>query len=489
MFAKLEIAALDDNRQANLTAMGGALAVTLLASLGLLYYWLYTNPALTLEASVPGTDGTPANRNAGEAPADLAGAFLAFGGERSELPGAWAQFRGANSDNISTFTPPLMGAWDVDGPEVLWTVEVGEGFAAPAVLDGCVYLMDYDEELRADALRCFSLADGEELWRRSYEVTIKRNHGMSRTIPALTKDYVLTMGPRCHVVCLDTATGDFRWGIDLKRDYGTAEPLWYTGQCPIIDDGLAILAPCGDEVLMMGVDCATGSVMWRTPNPRGWEMSHSSIIPMTLLGTRMYVYCALGGIVGVSAEPNGGGEILWELPWNAKVVAPSPVQTGDDQVFMTAGYGKGSMMIQLTEDGGVFSAEVLYEHAPDGGLACEQQTPIYRDGLLYGIMPKDAGALKGQFVCYRTDGTLAWASGNDNRFGFGPFLLADEKFFLLDDDGVMTVLDATQPGYAQLARAEVLEGHDAWGPIALAGTRMLVRDMHTMACIEMGAVQ
>jgi outer membrane protein assembly factor BamB len=130
---------------------------------------------------------------------------------------------------------------------------------------------------------------------------------------------------------------------------------------------------------------------------------------------------------------------------------------------------------------------VLFKHGPKDGLACEQQTPIYHDGLLYGIMPKDAGALRGQFVCYRPDGSLAWSSGQSNRFGLGPFLLADGKFYILDDDGMLTVIRASRDAYAPLAKAQVLHGQDAWGPICPVGDRMLLRDSTQMVCISVGA--
>jgi outer membrane protein assembly factor BamB len=65
--------------------------------------------------------------------------------------------------------------------------------------------------------------------------------------------------------------------------------------------------------------------------------------------------------------------------------------------------------------------------------------------------------------------------------------MADGKFFILQDDGTLTMLAASRTGYEKLAQYKVLDGHDAWGPIALAGTRMLLRDSTRMVCIEAGA--
>jgi len=495
-FPNIDIEALNKDRRAQAMIISGTVSALVLTWIIAIIYWLSTIPSFDILAEVPGFDGLPPNAAALAAKVELNGTFEQFDGVPSDLPGAWPKFRGPEMSSIAVDQTELADSW-ANGPNVVWQIKVGDGYAAPAVMNGRVYLMDYDTEKRADALRCLSLEDGSEIWRRSYNINIKRNHGMSRTIPAVTDKYVVTMGPKCHVVCLDAGRGDFRWGIDLQKDYGTSEPLWYAGQCPIIVDDYAIIAPGGSEVMMMAVSCETGDVAWTTPNPKLWNMSHASIIPMKLAGHNMYVYSAVGGIIGVSAEPDRIGELLFEVPRVGNVVAPSAIQVSDTDIFATAGYSMGSILLRVSESGGEFTAEKVYDRPPGEILACEQQTPIFHDGLIYAVMPKDAGELKNQFVCYKPDGTMVWSSGRDNRFGLGPFLLADDKFYILDDDATLTMIDATKSKYAQLGQGETIShldedgekvlGHDAWGPLALAGSRLLLRDMNYMACIELAA--
>src|SRR5690606_13956545 len=134
-------------------------------------------------------------------------------------------------------TVPLVrptGSWQ---PPVLWSAELGEGHAGAAVAGGRVYVLDYDERRQADALRCFSLEDGREIWRRFYTVRLKRNHGISRTVPAVSGNYVVTLGPGCHLMACDARSGNLLWGLDLVEHFRTEVPLWYTGQCPLIDGG------------------------------------------------------------------------------------------------------------------------------------------------------------------------------------------------------------------------------------------------------------
>jgi len=412
--------------------------------------------------------------------------FELFSSTENTLGEIWPRFRGPDFDNIKKSGTGLINQFKNSNPNIQWSVELGEGHAGPSIYKGKVYLLDYDEEIKADMLRCFSLGEGKELWRRWYNVNIKRNHGMSRTIPAVTEEYILSIGPRSHVMCVDRETGDLRWGLDIEKNYGTEIPFWYTGQCPLIDDGKAIIAT-GGKSLLISVDCQSGEILWETPNQSHWKMSHSSIMPWEYKGVKMYVYSAVGGVCGIAAEGDNAGEILWESSeWSCSVVAPSPVCFPDGKVFLTAGYGAGSMVFQIGLDGGSFSATKLYEYKPKDGLACEQQTPVYYNGLLYGILPKDAGTRRNQFVCVDPKDTreVVWSSGKTHRFGLGPYMIADGKFFILNDDGTLSIAKPNSEKFVLLDQIKVFEGHDAWAPLAVADGYLLLRDANKMICMD-----
>jgi outer membrane protein assembly factor BamB len=459
------------------------------AVIGLVFlsWWLLYNPVKDFAENLPGMDNRPPDFVSASDAVEIGAYFESLDGVPSSIQGSWPRFRGADFDNISKEKIDLVDGWSSAGPKILWTVDLGEGHAGPVVANGRVYIMDYDEEQRADVLRCFSLDDGEEIWRRGYDLFVKRNHGMSRTVPAVTDKYVVTIGPKCHVMCVDAETGEFIWGIDMVREYGTEVPLWYTGQCPLIDGSLAVFA-VGGKSLIIAVDCATGKVVWETPNPNSWQMSHSSIMPFVIHGTKMYVYCAIGGIVGIAAEGEEAGRVLFESrSWDHNVIAPSPVYLGDGRIFLTAGYGSGSAMVRIEEEAGVFSVDVLQTIKPEEGMASEQQTPLFYKGHLFCILPKDAGPRRNQFVCCHPDdiGRLVWSSGKTNRFGLGPYILADDKFFILSDEGVLTIARASASQYVQMAQAKILEGVDAWGPMALVNGRLLARDSRQLVCVDL----
>lgn len=466
------------------------LVVVALIAAGLFFFWLFYNPVSSFTMSVPGLDNRPAGSSAGEDSIIIGEKFKAYDSTyQSALTGKWPHFRGTNGDNINTENIRLIDRWPAEGPKILWKKEMGEGHAAAAIYNGRVYVLDYDERRRNDVLHCYSLKEGTELWRRWYTVNIKRNHGMSRTIPAVNDKYVVTMGPRCQVMCCDAITGNYLWGIDLASEYKTAVPLWYTGQCPLIDNNMAVLA-VGGSSLMIGVDCANGNVLWKTPNPDSLKMSHSSVVPMTIGGKRMYVYMALGGLCGVSAEDGDRGKLLWKTKeFNPSVIAPSPLYVGNNRIFVTAGYGAGSAVFQVNRNGDAFSVQKIAGYKPSQGMASEQQTPILKNGMVFNIQTKDAGNSRNQFVCCSPDDfrKILWTSSKTDRFGLGPYIIADNKFFILSDEGEMTIARFSTSKFEVLDKAKIIDGQDAWGPLAIADGMLIMRDSKNMLCVDLRA--
>ncbi len=438
--------------------------------------WIGRGATQPLTLRVPGTDQAPGSEGGATANPVLAGKLVRADGQPATLPGAWPQFRGPTRDALSPETVSLARAWQASGPRELWATDVGEGYAGGAVLNGRVYVMDYDREKKQDALRCLSLEDGREIWRYAYPVSVKRNHGMSRTVPAVTDKLVVAMGPKCHVVCLDPATGELRWGLDLVRQFGTTVPPWYAGQCPLIDNGTVILAPGGRAALLLACDGQTGAVVWQTPNPHGWKMTHSSVMPMDFDGQRMYVYCANNGVVGVSARD---GSILWETTdWKISIATvPSPLILSEGRIFLTGGYNAGSLMLQLHKEGDRLVPQTVFKLDP-GVFGATQHTPVLHDNHLYGVRAD------GKFACLTLDGKLVWTSGPGQKFGLGSFILADGLILAMDDSGLLRLIEAKPEKYVLLGQAQVLKGRESWAPLALAGGKLIVRDLTRMVCLD-----
>ena len=130
---------------------------TIAIYLCLLACWHFYDPSASFTESQPGADHRPAGQ-VRKTDDVLIGEF--FMQEEGAVPqvgfkGEWPCFRGIHRNNQASFSSDMK--WVERDFETLWSVETGEGHAAPVISEGRVYVLDYDEKLSSDALRCFDL--------------------------------------------------------------------------------------------------------------------------------------------------------------------------------------------------------------------------------------------------------------------------------------------------------------------------------------------
>ena len=453
--------------------------------IGAIVFWHLYTPSFEINIQNPGADNRPEGKSRSATDVLIGEFFMRYADESSSLKGQWSCFRGSDYKNIVRTNDNF--DFSADFP-VQWKVETGEGHAAPVIYNGLVYLLDYDEKLSSDVLRCFLLESGTELWRRWYRVPMKRNHGFSRTAPVVNDKYVITLGPEAHIMCCDPITGELKWTLDLKKEYQTEVPFWYSGQCPRIEDNQLILAPAGNEILMIGVDCETGEIVWQTPNSTGYKMSHSSVMPMILSGKKTFVYIGVGGVCGVSGEGSDKGKLLWSVDkWKPSVIAPSPMQLSSNEILLTAGYGTGGALLQVKNTDGKWTATITDQYKPSEGLSSEQQTPILYEQMIITVPPKDGGGVRGKLVAYSPSNlrTPIWESAADERFGLGPYIIIGNHLFVLKDDGELYVYKLEQRKMTLVKKQRIINGHDAWGPMAYSDGYLILRDADWVYCLKL----
>jgi outer membrane protein assembly factor BamB len=451
---------------------------------GLIIWWHVYTPVNEQTVQIPGADNRPYELARTANDVVIGEYFMRYENITSSLKGKWSCFRGEMFDNKVGSNSKINVT---DNLKLLWSVTTGEGHAAPVIYNGMVYFLDYIENLNSDALRCFSLETGKELWRRWYRVPMKRNHGFSRTVPAVNDKYIITIGPQGHVMCCELISGDLKWTLDMQKEFQTEVPFWYAGQCPRIDENVVVLAPAGKDVLLAGLDCETGKTVWQTPNSINYRMSHSSVTPMTLLDNKMYVYAGIGGVCGISADKKNMGELLWNIEkWQPSVIAPSPLQITASDVVLLAGYGAGGALLRVSVTSSKkWTASIIEQYKPSEGLSSEQQTPILYNNLIIGVLPKDGGINRGKIVCHTPSNLRqpVWASAADERFGLGPYMILDNKLIALKDDGELFFYEIHNKGITFLRKQKIMDPVDAWGPMAYADGYLIIRDSHNVQCL------
>jgi outer membrane protein assembly factor BamB len=392
----------------------------------------------------------------------------------------WPQFRGPNRDGVSSETG-LLRAWPAGGPKLLWSTPVGPGYAAAAIHGGRVYFEDYDESSSDYLVRCLTLADGKELWRFKESRRIRPNHAITRSVPATDGKYVFSLDPKAVLHALDAASGREIWRKDLVQEYGSQIPPWYSGQNPLIEKDRVVIAPVGKQALVVALDKATGKELWRTPNPAGWLLSHSSPMPARLGGVDQYLLSILEGTFGVAAAD---GKRLWHFPFKFNLaVPPSPLVVDAERVYVTGPYDSGGAMFRVRKTPQGFTTERVFVHAADEWNS-EVQTPILFQKHMFAVGKKKRGLL----TCVDLDGRQVWTSEGRAAFELGSFILADGMFLILEGKtGMLRLLEASTTQYKELATATVLSGPDVWAPLALSDGKLVIRDLGRMVCLNLRA--
>ena len=397
----------------------------------------------------------------------------------------WPGFLGPNRNGVSTETG-LARQWGEADPKVLWTIDVGPGFGGASVSDGQVFLLDREDDT-FDVLRCVDLETGKELWRWSHEAPGRTGFNGSRSVPSITETSIFAMGPMGQIYAVDRKTHKIIWMVDLVKDYQASPPRGFGfPQSPLVYENLVVAAVMTEEAGIVAFDAATGQERWRTAAIG--EGSHSSPIPATLANLKGILFLNNLKVVFVDLKK---GKILWD--YNAlecHVSIPVPTVLDEHHVFLTSGYDKGSVLLEVNCEGTTFSAKEVFRLEKEGSHIAPM---LHHQGHLYGNFTRNENMNNPTgLVCLNLEGTILWQSGKDPTFGRGNLILADGLIFILNGGtGELTMVEPNPQGYKELGRVKVLEGkgNHVYAPPAISQGRLIIRDQNKMVCLDVRATK
>ncbi len=402
----------------------------------------------------------------------------------------WPQYLGPNRDGTSPQTS-LLRTWPEEGPEVLWTVDVGVGFGGPVVQDGRVYLLDRDNQV-GDNMRCFDLTSGEELWNYGYNAPGTVRFPGSRSVPIVDGDYIYSCGHNGDLYCIDINTHRPVWNKNIWTDFGGGRiPTWAITQNPLIYDDLLIVASQTPQAGVVAYEKLTGNVAWTTPS----------------LGATGYVSPAIVNVVGeahvvmITASSRGGGgtvaginpltgEILWEYNnFSCIIAVPSAFDVGEDRVLIVAGYEAGATMLRVEKErNGSYSVTELYKNRDFGA---HTQPPILYNGYFYAQY--STNERKDGLVCMSIDGEIQWKTRRSPLFEKGGMILADGLILSTDGSITLYLIEPDPSAFKPISSVELLVAADVdeprygvqnWAPLALADGKLLIRDQNRLICLR-----
>lgn len=355
--------------------------------------------------------------------------------------GGWPAFRGAKGDDISPDTG-LLKEWPSDGPKKVWTYEnAGMGYSSFSLVGGKLFTMGSRGE--DVTMICLDAATGKELWATAFGKDDQQGYAAGwgngpRSTPTYSDGMLFGVDPKGTLVCINAEDGKKVWEKHLVTDFQGQMGGWGFSESPLVDGDKLVIAPGGKEAGMVALDKKTGSVIWKASDLKPGKAEYATIVVAEINGIRQYIKLYEGEVAGVAAED---GRVVWTSPWGGKTaVIPTPIVDGNE-VYVSSGYGVGCKLIKIGSDNkatDVWQNKEMVNH--HGGV-------VKVGDHLYGF--SDAKGL----ICqdWKT-GAMVWNEKGQFTLKGAVHVAEGLIYALNEDDGTMTLVEASPDGYKQKGR-------------------------------------
>lgn len=394
----------------------------------------------------------------------------------------WPQYLGPDRNAVSN-EKGLLRSWPPEGPKVLWTVPLGEGFGGPAISEGKVYVYDRVDD-KTNVLRCLDLMTGKEEWTFSHEAPGEVSYNGSRSVPTIdgSRIYIVDFFGNMH--CIDKNTKKVLWQTNIWTDFGgTQLPRWAIAQNPLVYRNMVIVASQTENAGGVAFDKMSGDIIWKTPALPGAAGYVSPAIVkiddedhLVMISASGFGGSPRGAVNGYNPET---GDLLWSYDgWQCGIPIPNVTEIGNNQIFMTAGYKAGGAIIQINRIGDSYKVkEVLISKE----FGTHVHPAIFYKGNLYGHATNND--VRDGFMSMDLSGNINWRTRRKPSFDKGGFILADDMIISSDGEETLYLIEPTPEEFRVLAKAELLETKQAWAPLALSNGKLVIRDQKQIKCI------
>jgi outer membrane protein assembly factor BamB len=380
--------------------------------------------------------------------------------------GDYPQFQGLRRD-ARLPDQRLATNWLASPPTLVWRQAVGEGWSGFAVSGQRAVSLEQSGD--QEVVFALDLATGNRLWASSYPARYASSDAGNgpRSVPTIADGRVFTAGGTGVIRSWDLATGKAGWQVDLVRDLGARIPEWGYSASPLVSRGL-VWVPAGTPGRsMVALDASTGQVRFGGGDS---PVAYSSPVAATL-GGREQVLCL--NDFGIAGHDAADGKLLWEQPIPPAPHVAAPVVVGIDRVLVSVGYGKGTFLIGVGQDGtGRWTNGVVWKSIR---LKSKFANFIAEGDTLYGL---DDGAL---VALDMATGALRW---KEKRYGHGQFLWVGGKLLVGAESGEVALVDVRPGGMQELGMFRAL-ADKTWNPPALVGDLLLLRNDREAACFRL----
>ena len=377
----------------------------------------------------------------------------------------WPCFHGADRSNKSLETG-LLKEWPKGGPKLLWTISgIGEGYSSVILAGGFIYT----EGRLGDqtAVFCFDLT-GKLIWKKTCgkawntSLSWASTYIGSRSTPTFSDGVLYILGEGGRLAALDAKSGREIWAKELTTSFDAGMPDYGYAESVLVEGDNLYVRPLGKKGYSVCLNKKNGEIVWTSNDITGKE-GYTSFVSKDFGGYHQLIASTGNTYFGLDSK---NGKLLWKIDFaNQRDLNITDAVTNNEYVFVSCGYGKGSMLFKLKSSGKTITTEKVWESDlmdnHHGGV-------IYHDGFLYGSGTNKRGWFCLDFIT----GKQMW-----NTNGKGSLTYADGMVYLLDERGSMKLVKASSSKYECTGEFTAPKGGDSyyWAHPVVCGGRLYIR--------------
>jgi outer membrane protein assembly factor BamB len=369
-----------------------------------------------------------------------------------------AQWRGPNRDGIYKETG-LLKKWPDSGPKLLWHFdELGDGHSSAAVTSHAIYTAGM---INGNGyIYALDLA-GKLLWKKEYGIEWTENWNGTRSTPLVYKDKLYLMSAFGKLVCLQTSNGELKWTVDILKDYDGRNIQWGLTENLLIDDNKLYVTPGGETANIIALDINSGKLIWKSKG-NSQKSGYCSPIVINLPKRKIIVTQMEKSIMAVDAS---NGAFLWKHEQtNDWAVHPNVPIYNNGYLYCTSGYGRGGVMLKLSEDG-----SSITEAWRDPNLDPKIGGVVLLNGRIYGSGDKNR-----KLFC------IDWKTGKEiystSNMAPGNLIFADGLIYAYSEAGNVAILEPGENSFNVISSFKVPFGaNQHWSHLVINNKKLYVR--------------
>ena len=196
----------------------------------------------------------------------------------------WPNVRGPDFDGRSPEIS-LAEHWPPEGPPVLWTRALGQGYSSFTAADGRVFTQY--QTLAGQYVICLNADTGETIWEHRYDWPYEAGgiYPGPRATPTLYDGRIYFAGTSGLVGCLSW-DGSLVWSVDTRQKFqGRGADFGYSAS-PMLQHDLLVVPVGGPGASLVALDARDGSARWQSGDD---SASYTPALFITVAGHRQVI--------------------------------------------------------------------------------------------------------------------------------------------------------------------------------------------------------